>query len=348
MSIDVIGWDIGGAHLKAVALNEEGYVVHVLQSACPLWQGIDTLTQALDQIAGAYAGAQPRVHAVTMTGELADLFPNRRGGVHALIAVMRRRFGSHLLVFAGPAGLLEPDQIGPEHVDRIASANWMASALWAARRCPCGLLVDVGSTTTDVIPFGNGVVHARGYTDHERLRYDELVYTGILRTPVMTIATSAPFNGHWVPLMNENFATSADIYRLTGELLEYGDQFPAADGGTKDPEGSARRLARMIGMDSETAGIDAWVELARFFRECQTARISRAVNLQLSRLEPAARTPLIGVGIGRFLVEDVSRRLGRDFIDIGDWIPVLPGSAEFAAADCLPAAAVAYLAKAWA
>lgn len=345
MSVEVIGWDIGGAHLKAVALNEDGQVVQTLQYPCPLWHGLDTLAQALDRIAARLPVAQSTIHAITMTGELADLFLNRREGVQTLVERMRECFGSRLLVFGGPAGMLEPDRMSPEDLDQIASANWLASALWAAQRCQHGLLVDIGSTTTDVIPFGNGLVHARGYTDYERLRYDEMVYTGILRTPLMTIANSVPFRGHWVTLMNENFATAADVYRLTRELPEYSDQFPAADGGTKDLPGSARRLARMIGRDLESAGLDAWIELAWFFRESQVTTIARAVQLQISRLQPGNRAPLIGAGIGRFLVGAIGGRLGRDVIDVGAWLPVVDESIEFSAADCLPAAAVAYLAQ---
>lgn len=345
MAIDTVGWDIGGAHLKAAALDREGRIVRVLQWACPLWQGLAALDGAMDGIAAKLAVVDARVHAVTMTGELADLFPNRRDGVRSLIDAMQRRFASRLLLFAGPAGMLERQQIGSAHLELIASANWLASGLFASARRDRGLLIDVGSTTTDLVLFANGEVLTRGYTDHERLRYDELLYLGILRTPVMTIADSAPFEGHWVAPMNEHFATAADVYRLTGELPECGDQFPAADGGVKDRAGSARRLARMIGRDSDSADAQAWLALARYFRESQLSRISRAVYLQLSRSQAADRTPLIGAGLGRFLVRDLARRLDLEYLDAGDLAPVVPGGPPFSAADCLPAAAVAYLAR---
>lgn len=343
--IDVVGWDVGGAHLKAVALNREGQVVHVLQRACPLWQGLAILHEALDDVAAEIPLAAARLHAVTMTGELADHFTSRRDGVAALIDVMQRRLAPRLRVFAGTAGLLEPAQIRREHVDLIASANWLASGMFAAARSERGLLIDVGSTTTDLILFANGEVHTRGYTDYDRLRYDELVYLGILRTPVMTIAGSAPFEGHWIAPMNEHFATAADVYRLTGELPEHADQFAAADGGPKDRAGSARRLARMIGRDADSAGTDRWVGLARYFRECQLSRISHVVLLQLGRTEAAPRTPLIGAGIGRFLVRDLAGRLGCRYLDAGDLVPVARSDMPFCAAECLPAAAVGNLAR---
>ena len=38
----IIGWDVGGAHLKA-ALIIEGVVTQVEQHVCPLWKGIEYL-----------------------------------------------------------------------------------------------------------------------------------------------------------------------------------------------------------------------------------------------------------------------------------------------------------------
>lgn len=345
MSIETVGWDIGGAHIKLAAMNSEGRIVRVIQRACPLWKGLDQLTRTLTEVAGEFPLGAVRVHAVTMTGELADVFPHRRDGVVALVETLRGCFNSRLLVFAGPRGLLEPADIRTEDLDLIASANWLASAMFAAKQCEQGLLIDVGSTTTDLIAFANGEVHARGYTDYERLRYDELLYLGILRTPVMAIAERAPFGGYWVALMKEHFATSADIFRLSGELPEHADQYPPADGGEKDRAGSARRLARMIGRDLESATADAWNGLANHFRECQIALISRSVALQLSRPALTGAAPLIGAGIGRFLVQVIARRLGRPYIDVMDLCPVLSAEMPFSIADCLPAAAVAHIAR---
>jgi uncharacterized hydantoinase/oxoprolinase family protein len=46
--ISIIGWDIGGAHVKAVLLDKNGTISKVLQRPCPLWQGMEFLKQAVD------------------------------------------------------------------------------------------------------------------------------------------------------------------------------------------------------------------------------------------------------------------------------------------------------------
>ncbi|MEE9140682.1 MAG: hydantoinase/oxoprolinase family protein [Alphaproteobacteria bacterium] len=337
----VIGWDVGGAHLKAAAVDPPGRVAAVLQLPCPLWQGMEHLERAMSEALGRLGPASR--HALTMTGEMADLFPSRPEGVRRLIAAAVSWLpGAELLVFAGRAGLLAPEQ-ALVRWESVASANWLASAAFAAARVDQGLFVDVGSTTTDIVPVAGGEVHALGVSDHARLVHDELVYTGVVRTPVMAVAASVPFGGERQGLMAELFATMADVHRLNGSLPEGVDDYPAADGGGKSVEDSTRRLARMLGRDSDSAGLDAWRRLAAHLADCQTERIAAACARALSRGVLDAGAPLIGAGCGRFLVRDLARRLGCDYVDFAEFIDAAPEAAGLAAT-CAPAVAVASLA----
>jgi probable H4MPT-linked C1 transfer pathway protein len=336
----VIGWDLGGAHLKAARVAGGGRVAAVLQLPCPLWQGLDHLARAVDE-ARARLGEAPR-HAVTMTGELADLFASRENGVRRLLAAMTARLpAATLRVYAGPAGFLAPGEAG-DRPDAVASANWHASVRFVAQRCDQGLFLDVGSTTTDIVPFRGGEVRARGHTDAERLVAEELVYTGITRTPVMAVARSVPFAGERQTLMAELFASMADVYRLTGELPEDADQHPAADGGGKRPTDSARRLARMLGRDLEAADLADWRRLARYLAESQLWQIHTALDRVASRGEIADDAPLVGAGVGRYLVERLARRTGRPYLGFAEVIGASPEVREWAAR-CAPAVAVAAL-----
>jgi probable H4MPT-linked C1 transfer pathway protein len=334
-----MGWDLGGAHLKA-AVAEGGALISVLQVPCPLWQGLDRLEVALDQ-ALSRLGPATR-HAVTMTGEMTDLFPSRAAGVIALVDAMEARLaGSPIRFYAGDTGWLEAKGARRDSL-AAASANWHASAAWAARRLGEGLLLDIGSTTTDVVPFRGGRVCARGRDDASRLVTGELVYTGVVRTPVMALAESVPFRGESVPLMAEHFATSADLHRLCGALLESCDQQPAADGGAKAPEASARRLARMIGRDFEDAGMEEWRDLARHLAARQVRRIADACARVADREGIAPDAPLACAGAGRFLAPEIAARLGRPMADFA----ALAGRPDDEwAAVCAPAAALALLAS---
>ena len=123
----------------------------------------------------------------------------------------------------------------------IASANWLASAQFAARRCGDGVFVDMGSTTTDIVALRGDRVQAQGMSDAERLASNELVYTGIVRTPVMAVVQRVPFNGAMQRIAAEHFATMADVHRLRGHLDEAHDMAETADGAGKSPVDSARR-----------------------------------------------------------------------------------------------------------
>ena len=67
MSAALIGWDVGGAHLKAAAVSSTGELLRVWSIPCPLWQGLDQLESAVSQIEAELAWAQC-CHALTMTG----------------------------------------------------------------------------------------------------------------------------------------------------------------------------------------------------------------------------------------------------------------------------------------
>jgi len=245
---DVMGWDVGGAHLKAARLDASGRVVGVWQEPCALWRGLDRLETALARIL-ARADGPAASHGVTMTAEMTDLFPDREAGVLALATWLACRLGESTRFFAGPRDW--PAQAGAAARWRdLASANWLATAHLAAAAHPDGILADIGSTTTDLIPIRAGRPVPRGRSDAERLAGGELVYLGVSRTPLCALAKRMEFGGRRYNVMNELFATSADVFRLTGELAADHDQQPTADGAGKDEAATCRRLARMIGMDA--------------------------------------------------------------------------------------------------
>lgn len=342
MTIDTVGWDIGGAHIKVAVLDHTGCIVRLIQRECPLWKGLALLNQNMQQIL-AELNIREALHAVTMTGELVDLFDNRDEGVAAILGVVSQELLSDkTLVFTAGKGFLPVQEVSSKDYRAIASANWLASGLWLAEIRESGLIVDIGSTTTDFILIEDNKVMSRGYSDFDRMRYDELVYTGVVRTPVMAIADTVPFEGESVGVIAEHFATMADIYRLTGELPDYADQWPAADGGEKDNQGSTRRLARMIGRDLASADHSMWNRLARYLRERQLAKIQSACEKQLSRSSKGSHG-FIGAGVGKFLVKDLAIRCGASYIDFSTLFPQHKSNDCFKLSDCAPVVSVASL-----
>lgn len=341
MSWALIGWDIGGAHVKAARVVD-GQVSAVVQIACPLWQGLDRLDAAVTEALSAL-GEAPR-HAITMTGEMTDLFASRADGVAGIAQRMRARLRGDIALYAGRAGWAAVEG-AHARADDIASANWLATAAWLATRLPQALLADVGSTTSDLIVIDGGVA-TDSRTDADRLISGELVYAGVVRTPLMAFAPAIEFRGRQHRLMAEYFATSADVWRLLGELPDHADQYPAADGGAKTAEASARRLARMIGRDLDEGSMDDWRALAAAFANAQLGALVDACRGLPGIGTLAADAPVVCAGAGRFVATRLAHALGRPALTLGTLLSELaPGCAD-EATTCAPAVAVALLAAA--
>ncbi len=207
-----------------------------------------------------------------------------------------------------------------------------------------GLFVDIGSTTTDILTIKNGKVDPQGYSDYERLQCGELVYTGVVRTPVLAITNQVYFHNKPAPLVAELFATMADVYRITDELPKYADQWPAADNGEKNKIGSARRLARMLGRDLDAEAIQCWEAIASFLRSQQLSKIYSGCNQQMSRGVLATGANLVGAGVGRFLAKQLAEGLGLHYVDFSCLVSYSEqSSGQVDIADSAPAVAVAKL-----
>jgi probable H4MPT-linked C1 transfer pathway protein len=359
----VLGWDVGGAHLKAV-LWQHGVPCAAQQWPCALWQGLDHLDHALAQ-ACTWLAAQgvtlpdpSTAQAVTMTGEMVDLFSDRAQGVTALVQVLGERLGPGTRWYAGDAGWLDAAGATAQWA-AVASANWHATAAWLARALaapaatglagPDGaaLLVDIGSTTTDLIAVRAGRVLGSSRSDADRLHSGELVYLGVARTALMALAPRIAFDGRPCNVMAEHFATSADVFRLLGELDPAHDQHPSADGGAKDIAATCRRLARMVGRDAADASLAAWQALAGSWRATLLERLRDNAQAVRAAAGLAADAPLVAAGCGAFLVPPLARLMQGRAIDLAQVLPRdTPADASGWLAVCAPALAVAALAAA--
>jgi probable H4MPT-linked C1 transfer pathway protein len=337
-----MGWDIGGAHLKAAIVNTQGEVLSVQQQPCALWKGLAELITAVENVLSK-AHVEADFHVLTMTGELVDLFINREHGVKQILLTLRNCLPEKkLLVYAGNQGFIKYEQINSQYYPYIASANWLASASHVAHSIESALFVDIGSTTTDILLLEDNQVQTENFTDFQRLCSEELVYTGIVRTPVMAVADETVFQGQRVGLMAEYFASMADVYRVTGELQAHHDQTETADDGDKSIAASCQRLARMLGCDFQAEQMVAWQQLAENLREQQLLKIQRACERQISR-QMMRQPVMVGAGIGRFLVKKLASRLGLPYIDFIELLGLQIYHEEVDAADCAPAVAVALL-----
>ena len=317
-----VGWDIGGAHLKIAQVDLSGKVIFASQFATPLWRGIEILRHSLEQSRKLIPGTSVQ-HAVTTTAELVDIFPDRITGLKRLTECITAILDKNSIRFySGKSGWISAENIS-DYATNIVSANWYATASFIARYIDKGILLDIGSTTTDIVAFANGRVMHRGYSDYERLSSGELVYTGIIRTPVMALVQELPVDNTWHPVIAEHFATMADVYRLTGDLQEEDDMQATADGAGKSLLDSTRRLARMVGKDiCSSESTEEWLTVAKYIAEIQQNRILECCQRVISNLQDNQDTTIIGAGAGRFLAAKLADYLDYRYLDFADILEV--------------------------
>lgn len=339
----VLGWDIGGANIKAATSDGESTAI-----AFPLWKAPEKLPEELAAVASRCPPCA--TWAVTMTGEMADCFASRAVGVRALAAAASQAavaLGVSRLLFYRVDGAFVPlDEVIADPIG-IASANWHALANWVSRRIESpSLLIDIGGTTTDLIPLtpmagrgGVGVGHGvatQSRSDFDRLVAGELVYLGGERTPVCALVDALPFGGAEVPVMREVFATIDDCALILGLSPEGERGLPTCDGAPRAVGAATNRLARMIGLDGddwlgvtgrgEREARDAACDAARAVIAAAAGRLARAIGGQPSRF--ASRWVISGHTADYFLpglreafpdaiIERLSDRVGREGARVG-------------------------------
>ena len=326
--------DIGGANLKVA----DG-LGHAESFPFELWREPDHLTQELRTL---IAQAPNCDHlAVTMTGELADCFETKAAGVTFILdALHRAADGRHTRVYLSDGSLVTP-QVAKSRPASVAAANWHVLARFATRftnRQP-SLLIDVGSTTCDVVPLLDGEPATNHRSDTARLLHGELLYAGVERTPVCALVAELPYRGHACPVAREFFATTRDVYTLLGRLPEQPMNHATADGRATTKVASRARLARMICADSEDFNHRDAVVAAEAVANALTQAILNSV--QQVTTEYAFEPALVMLsGHGAFAAKAALDGAGRPWKQLN-----LVGVIGAAASRCAPAHALAVIAR---
>jgi (4-(4-[2-(gamma-L-glutamylamino)ethyl]phenoxymethyl)furan-2-yl)methanamine synthase len=329
----IVGWDVGGVNTK-VARVHGGRVLFAAAHPYEVQRDPAALPALLRRLAAAAGAADGDAHAVTMTAELSQMFRTKREGVSFVLDAVAAAFpGATVRVFDVDGRFLDLAAARAAPI-AVAASNWAATARVVAGDHPDALLVDVGSTTADVIPIVAGAVVARGRTDPERLTSGELVYTGALRTPVEAIVHEVPLRDGPACVSAEGFALAGDVHVWRGTLDPADYTVAAPDGRPAAREFARERLARVVCADRELLDDAAIDRIADHVAAAQVERVAAAAR------RVAGRHPALGAavvtGLGDFIAAAAAERAGLRVWRLADRVGA-------AAARCAPAAAVALL-----
>jgi probable H4MPT-linked C1 transfer pathway protein len=269
-----------------------------------------------------------------MTAELSQMFRTKREGVAFVLDAVSSAFpSSDIRVYTVDGRFLSLTEARREPL-AVAASNWAATATMVAQDHPNAILIDIGTTTTDIIPIASGNVVAVGATDPERLVTGELVYTGALRTPVEAITRSVPVGNASATVSAESFALVGDVHLWRGDLTTADYSVPTPDGRPATREFAAERIARVVCADHEMLDDSAISTIADAVAVAQVNAIAQAVTRVRER-HPSISIAIV-TGLGSFIGTRAARQAGLNVIrladDIGD-----------DASRCAPASAVALL-----
>ena len=352
-----IGLDIGGANTKAAFLRtENGYVkeLRTVTEYFPVWKTQAKLAAVISAIKERVTSSM-KLDAVglTMTAELSDVYQTKREGVNHVLACVAQVFDDvPVFVLDTSASLRSMDDVRLEPL-KVAAANWAATGWLVAQLVKTCVIVDVGSTSTSIIPVVNGHNFVVGKTDLEKLMVGELAYTGSLRTNVAATVRSVPLRGGVARVAAELFAQSADVHLILGNIKEEDYSTETADGRGKTRGEALARLARVVCADREMLTEEEIVQIAKHIYDRQIEQVAEGLSQVYSRVKGLAigKVPVVVTGMGKdFVAKAAAEKLGVDeILDLGKlcfgdaFVYRMPESAQNDVTQASPAVGVALM-----
>ncbi|UGV40025.1 H4MPT-linked C1 transfer pathway protein [Methanococcoides orientis] len=301
-----IGIDIGGANTKVA--SSDGEIKELLY--IPLWKDT-TLPSALKELGKRL---NPDGLAVVMTGELADCFVDKDEGISFIMNAVNNAFDCKI-EYVNNSGHF---QDSTQNARDLAAANWAASARLIGKEVGDCIFVDVGSTTSDIIPIKCGK-HVAGHTDFSRLLRSELVYAGTLRTNLAALLKTVELKEGTCRVSSELFATTADAYMLLGDIDKELFTCETSDGAGRDRIDCMRRLARVVCADLAEISEEDLLMIAKDVKETQISLLCEAIS---TVAEKNGLDTIVSAGLGEFMIEEAAKRLGLDCFSTSDkWGP---------------------------
>jgi probable H4MPT-linked C1 transfer pathway protein len=327
--VNVLGLDIGGANTKASFLKtRKGTVkVRTAMEYFPVWKmEKDQLPRVLKKLRKRLVGTTPLdCVGVTMTAELSDAYLTKREGVNHILDSTTHVFNDvPIFVLSVEAELLSVEDARKNPL-KVASANWAATGWLVSQALKNCLVVDVGSTTTSIIPVIKGKNAAEGKTDLEKLRNGELVYSGSLRTNVATVVDSVPLRGGKVRCSSELFAHSGDVHLLLDNINEGEYTVETCDGRGKTKREAMARLARVVCADIEMLTEQEITDMAQCVYERQLEQIVGGLKQVYDRIKlrlGQEEIPVVVTGFGRdFLARKATEKAGfKEIVDLSEML----------------------------
>lgn len=303
----ILGIDIGGANTKITELEEKYYKIHHIYF--PMWKKHKKLTELLR----VYNSGNVEKVGIVMTAELVDAYRSKREGVEDILNSVERAFpDKDIYVFDVDGNFLEIDVAKKKYI-KVSASNWTATAYFVIKDiCDNCILVDMGSTTTDIIPIKDGEILAEE-TDLKRLMNNQLVYVGALRTPLSFLTNTVVFRGFKTNVSSEYFSITGDVNLILNKINPEDYTCDTPDGVPVDRKSCMRRVARVLCSDLEEVNEEEILDISlQFYR-----KLLNMVRSNLDRVsERYEIRDVVITGLGEGILKEALE--GYSIISVGE------------------------------
>lgn len=310
--VTFLGIDIGGAHVKTVGLCEQKKIIFVSQDKVILWKNTELLEKYFLKLNKLFGKIRC---GITMTGELCDFFKSRKHGVDKIIKTSKSlKFKTYFFTNK------KENFLRKSKFSSIASMNWLATGKFLEKKIKDALIIDFGSTTTDLIFIKNYKIRNKFFSDFDRINNNELVYTGLTRTPTPFLSNLIVIGKKKYNLASEFFSNTGDLYRIKKLLPPGVDLLDSADGKSKSFTNSLRRLARNLCLDYKKNNTKILEIVAEKLIEIQMNKIFKESKKLIKKNISSKNIPLIVCGIGKKIIQKYAKKNDYKIIDFEDFL----------------------------
>ena len=338
-----IGWDIGGAHTKYTISFKSKDIVECRIIHCELWKSLSKLDDIIQNVNSKYKEKFNIINLITMSAEMCDIFPSRAKGVKSILSLFEKRdFINH--IYAKDNKILNLE--GFKEYSSCESTNWMVIAEYLKNIEKNMVAIDIGSTTTDLVLVKDHVCINTRYDDYSGLNTKELLYTGVLRTPIYSVTNSIILNKKTYNIIPENFTTMSDIYRLLNIIKNKSDYTNTADGRSKSIKDTLHRISRVFGFDYTASKNSTIIMLSKKIMSMHLDQISYTIKNHIkNNFSNTKNLRIIGMGVGRTLIEIICTKNKWKYMSLDKYINIKYNKRLYNPTDAAPSCLSSLLLK---
>ena len=236
-------------------------------------------------------------------------YPSFEGAHHHTLSLMAQCFRPDVVRILGAEGrlysLAEAGALSGRQVVRFAATKFWGSAYLASKLIGHGMSIDVGTSSTDLVPVLGGMPDPEAAADPDtynlnRLKTERFIWYGLTATPLDYISHEAEAMGTSWPLyprMAKTEVLTSILGLAPRELTEahaYGGKFPGA-------EEARFQLAQACGLDVELVGAETLEAIARDLSRRMIDRMAASVRKVAAHagLGPLEEASGAVMGLGR-------------------------------------------------